>query len=79
MRIRYDHELKNLDLENAGLRDKILKLEELNRSEVVNIEVKYRDLQQKETTNILSGHDHEIKTLIAEIDKLNWIIRDKNK
>jgi hypothetical protein len=71
--------LKNLDLENVNLRDKILKLEELNRSEVVNIEVKYRDLQQKETTSILSGHDNEIKTLIAEIDKLNWIIRDKNK
>ena len=50
--------MKSLELENAGLREKILKLEELNRSEVVNIEVKYRDLQQKETTSILSGHDH---------------------
>ena len=79
LRIRYDQELKNLELENVNLRDKILKLEELNRSEVVNIEVKYRDLQQKETTSMLSGHDNEIKTLIAEIDKLNWIIRDKNK
>ena len=56
-----------------------MKLEELNRSEVVNIEVKYRDLQQKETTSILSGHDHEIKTLIAEIDRQSWLLRDKNK
>lgn len=71
--------MKSLELENAGLREKILKLEELNRSEVVNIEVKYRDLQQKETTSILSGHDHEIKTLMAEIDRQNWLLRDKNK
>ena len=37
LRNRYDHEMKNMEIENSGLRDKILKLEELNRSEVVNI------------------------------------------
>ena len=79
LRNRHENEVKSLDLENAGLREKILKLEELNRSEVVNIEVKYRDLQQKETTSILSGHDHEIKTLMVEIDRQNWLLRDKNK
>ena len=61
------------------MREKILKLEELNRSEVVNIEVKYRELQQKESTSILTGHDHEIKTLMTEIDKLNWLLRNKNE
>ena len=61
------------------MRDKILRLEDHNRAEVVNIEVKYKDLQQKETTSILSGHDHEIKTLMAEIDRQNWLLRDKNK
>jgi len=45
---------------------------------VVNIEVKYRDIQKKDTTELISGHVNEIKTLIAEIDKLNWLIRDKN-
>lgn len=50
----------------------------MNRSEVVNIEVKYRDIQKKDTTELISGHVNEIKTLISEIDKLNWIIREKN-
>lgn len=45
---------------------------------MVNIEVKYRDIQKKDTTELISGHVNEIKTLIAEIDKLNWLIRDKN-
>lgn len=53
-------------------------LEELNRSEVVNIEVKYKDIQKKDTSDLISGHVHEIKTLIAEIDKLNWLLREKN-
>jgi len=34
---RYEQEVKSLLQENGALRDKILKLEELNRSEVVNI------------------------------------------
>ena len=79
LRNRHENEIRSLEQENNALRDKIMKLEELNRSEVVNIEVKYRDLQQKETTSILSGHDHEIKTLMAEIDRQNWLLRDKNK
>ena len=47
LRNRHENEIRNLEQENNALRDKIMKLEELNRSEVVNIEVKYRDLQQK--------------------------------
>jgi hypothetical protein len=76
---RYEQELRSLEGENAGLRDKILTLEELNRSEVVNIEVKYKDIQKKDTSDLISGHVHEIKTLIAEIDKLNWLLREKNQ
>lgn len=45
----------------------------------MNIEVKYRDLQKKDTSDLISGHVHEIKTLIAEIDKLNWLLREKNQ
>lgn len=78
IRTRYDQELQNMEFDNQSLRDKIQKLEELNRSEVVNIEGKYRDIQKKDTTELISGHVNEIKTLIGEIDKLNWLIRDKN-
>jgi hypothetical protein len=46
---------------------------------VVNIEVKYKDIQKKDTSDLISGHVHEIKTLIAEIDKLNWLLREKNQ
>ena len=35
-----------MEIENNSLREKILKLEELNRSEVVNIEIKYKDIQK---------------------------------
>jgi hypothetical protein len=45
----------------------------------VNIEVKYKDIQKKDTSDLISGHVHEIKTLIAEIDKLNWLLREKNQ
>jgi hypothetical protein len=41
--------------------------------------VKYKDLQKKDTNELLSGHVEEIKTLIAEIDKLNWLVSDKNQ
>jgi DNA repair exonuclease SbcCD ATPase subunit len=67
-----------VEQENAGLREKIQALEEVNRAEVVNIEVKYKDIQKKDTTDLISGHVQEIRTLIAEIDKLNWLLRDKN-
>lgn len=45
----------------------------------MNIEVKYKDIQKKDTSDLISGHVHEIKTLIAEIDKLNWLLREKNQ
>lgn len=61
------------------MREKILKLEELNRSEVSNIEVKYKDLQRKDTTLLQQGHIQEIQTLLNEIDKLNWLLREKNQ
>lgn len=46
---------------------------------MVNIEVKYKDIQKKDANDLMSGHIQEIKTLIAEIDKLNWIVREKNQ
>lgn len=54
-----------MELENVNLREKIIKLEEMNRSEVVNIEVKYRDIQKKDTSELITGHVNEIKTLIS--------------
>jgi hypothetical protein len=56
LRNRHDHELKVVEQENAGLREKIQALEEVNRAEVVNIEVKYKDIQKKDTTDLISGH-----------------------
>ena len=79
MKLRYEDQLSKLEHENTSLRDKILKLEEINRSEVVNIEVKYKDLQRRDTTELITGHDNEIKTLINEINNLNWLLRDKNQ
>lgn len=67
-----------MELENVTLREKIVKLEEMNRDEVVNIEVKYRDIQKKDSSDLITGHVNEIKTLIAEIDKLNWLLRTKS-
>lgn len=78
LRTRYDQELKTMELENVTLREKIVKLEEMNRDEVVNIEVKYRDIQKKDSSDLITGHVNEIKTLIAEIDKLNWLLRTKS-
>ena len=46
---------------------------------MVNIEVKYKDLQKKDTTELITGHVNDINTLISEIDKLNWLLRDKNQ
>ena len=48
--------MKLVEQENAGLREKIQALEEVNRAEVVNIEVKYKDIQKKDTTDLISGH-----------------------
>jgi len=44
----------------------------------VNIEVKYKDLQRRDTTELITGHENEIKTLIDEINNINWLLRDKN-
>lgn len=79
LRTRYEEQLRKLQDENTSLRDKILKLEEINRSEVVNIEVKYKDLQRRDTTELITGHQNEIKTLINQINNLNWLLRDKNQ
>lgn len=51
----------------------------MNRDEVVNIEVKYQNIQKKDSSDLITGHVNEIKTLIAEIDKLNWIVRNKSE
>jgi hypothetical protein len=68
-----------MELENVGLREKIVKLEEMNRDEVVNIEVKYRDIQKKDSSELITAHVNEVKTLISEIDKLNWLVRNKSE
>jgi uncharacterized phage infection (PIP) family protein YhgE len=44
----------------------------------VNIEVKYKDLQRRDTTELITGHENEIRTLIDEINNINWLLRDKN-
>lgn len=44
----------------------------------MNIEVKYKDLQRRDTTELITGHENEIKTLIDEINNINWLLRDKN-
>ena len=54
--MRHEQELRLLEQDNAALREKILTLEELNRSEVVGIEVKYKDLQKKDASDLISGH-----------------------
>lgn len=46
---------------------------------MVNIEVKYQNIQKKDSNDLITGHVNEIKTLIAEIDKLNWIVRNKSE
>ena len=44
----------------------------------MNIEVKYKDLQRRDTTELITGHENEIRTLIDEINNINWLLRDKN-
>ena len=64
LRLRHEEELRALESENGSLREKIIKLEELNRSEVSDIEGKYKDLQRKDTTLLQQGHIQEIQTLL---------------
>lgn len=42
----------------------MLKLEEINRSEVENIQVKYNDYHTQGTTNLKEQHSREIKLLL---------------
>ncbi len=64
--------------ENDDLRARMLKLEEINRSEVENIQVKYNDYHTQGTTNLKEQHSREIKLLLDEIDKLKWLGGEKN-
>ena len=48
-------------------------------TEVVSIETKYKDLQRRDTSEHITTFNKEINTLIAVIDKLNWLLRDKNQ
>jgi hypothetical protein len=42
----------------------MLKLEELNRSEVENIQLKYNDYHTQGTSNLKEQHSREIKLLL---------------
>lgn len=63
-----------LGAENDDLRARMLKLEEINRSEVENIQVKYSDYHTQGTTNLKEQHNREIKLLLDEVDKLKWLV-----
>lgn len=56
----------------------MLKLEEINRSEVENIQVKYSDYHTQGTTSLKEQHSREIKLLLDEIDKQKWLVGEKN-
>ena len=78
IRKRYDEELKALGAENDELRGRMLKLEEINRSEVENIQNKYNDYHQQGTSSLKEQHGREMKLLLDEIDKLKWLTNEKN-
>ena len=78
IRKRYDEEIRVLGAENDELRARMLKLEEINRSEVENIQVKYNDYHQQGTSSLKEQHGREMKMLLDEIDKLKWLINEKN-
>ena len=52
LRKRHDEEVRALALENDDLRNRMLKLEEINRSEVENIQVKYNDYHHQGTSSL---------------------------
>ena len=52
IRKRYDEEIRILAAENDELRARMLKLEEINRSQVENIQVKYSDYHQQGTNSL---------------------------
>lgn len=70
--------MRSLALENDELRERMLKLEELNRSEVETISIKYNNYHNEGTNNLKEQHGREIKLLLDEIDKLKWLITEKN-
>ena len=78
LRKRHDEETRALGAENDELRGRMLKLEEINRSEVENIQVKYNDYHNQGTSNLKEQHGREIKLLLDEIDKLKWLTQEKN-
>ena len=78
LRKRHDEEVRSLGAENDELRGRMLKLEEINRSEVENIQSKYNDYHNQGTSNLKEQHGREIKLLLDEIDKLQWLTQEKN-
>ena len=48
--------MRGLALENDDLRNRMLKLEEINRSEVENIQIKYNDYHNQGTSNMKEQH-----------------------
>lgn len=78
LRRRHDEEVRALGAENDELRGRMLKLEEINRSEVENIQTKYSDYHNQGTSNMKEQHGREIKLLLDEIDKLKWLTQEKN-
>lgn len=70
--------MRSLANENDELRVRLLKLEEMNRSEVENINIKYNNYHNEGTNTLKEQHARQIRLLLDEIDKLKWIISEKN-
>lgn len=56
----------------------MFKLEEINRSQVENIQVKYNTYHAEGTSTLKEQHSRQIKLLLDEIDKQKWLINEKN-
>lgn len=56
LRKRHEEEMRSLALENDELRERMLKLEELNRSEVETISIKYNNYHNEGTNNLKEQH-----------------------
>ena len=78
MKLRYEEEIRNLIGDNDNLRVRILKLEEMNKTEVENIQEKYSNIHTKDTSSLKEQHQREIRILLEEIDREKWIITEKN-
>ena len=61
---RYQLELRNMAVENENLRTRLIKLEDMNKSEVENIKEKYSDIHHQGQTTLKQQYDREMRLLI---------------